>query len=428
MKMKPKPVRDQVIVITGATSGIGLATARMAANRGARLVLAARSEDALRQLADEINAAHPYHGQHGTRSARASVRINDASDDIPRGAEILDVGRSESSGMSFAGGSAETDAEAAGSSRGGRAISVVADVSNRADVQRIAETAIASFGGFDTWINNAAVAIYGRLEQVAIEDQRRLFEVDYWGTVYGSLAAVRHFRDCFKDHKGTGTLINIGSVLSDRAIPLQGTYSAAKHAVKAFTDSLRMELEEKGFPICVTLVKPTSIDTPYTHHAKNYMDQEPSLPPPVYAPEVVARTILHCAEHPKRDVYVGGGAKMIELAGRYAPRLTDRYMERALFRQQQKDRPSPKRDAHNLNSPIDDLQERGDYEGHVAESSLYTEASLHPVTTLLTVLGAGLAVGAIWKMVQHRSGESEHFAPDRFEEATVSLSRFESDF
>jgi NAD(P)-dependent dehydrogenase (short-subunit alcohol dehydrogenase family) len=126
------------------------------------------------------------------------------------------------------------------------------------------------------------VSFYGRLTEVALEDMRQLFEVNFWGMVYGARAALPRLRG------SGGALINIGSIVSDRAIPLQGAYSASKHAVKGFTDALRVELEEEGAPISVTLIKPSSIDTPYFQHAKNYMEVEPKPPAPVYAPEVVS--------------------------------------------------------------------------------------------------------------------------------------------
>src|SRR6266704_1952330 len=140
--------------------------------------------------------------------------------------------------------------------------------------------------------------------------------------IHGSPVAARHLRE-----RGGGAIINLGSIVSDRAIPLQGMYSASKHAVKGYTDALRMELEEEGAPIAVTLVKPAGINTPFPRHAKNYMEREATLPPPVYAPEVVARTILYCCEHPTRDIIVGGAGKGVVAAGHYAPRLTDRIME-----------------------------------------------------------------------------------------------------
>ena len=119
----------------------------------------------------------------------------------------------------------------------------------------------------------------------------RLFEINFWGTVYGSLIAAEHLK------RRGGALINVGSVASDLALPIQGMYSASKHAVRGFTDALRMELEEAGAPVSVTLIKPTSINTPLPQHARNDTDREPKLPPPVYEPEEVAMAILHAAQH-----------------------------------------------------------------------------------------------------------------------------------
>jgi short-subunit dehydrogenase len=330
MGIQLKKLNEQTIVITGASSGIGLVTARMAAKLGARLVLAARSAEALAQLTDEIIGS------------------------------------------------------------GGDAIHVVADVGHEGDVRRIADTAIRHFGGFDTWVNNAGVSIYGKLLEIPLEDQRRLFDTNFWGVVHGSLAAARHLRG-----RG-GAIINVGSTLSDRAIPIQGTYSASKHAVKGFTDALRMELEADDAPISVTLIKPGAIDTPYPHHAKNYMETEPTVPPPVYAPEVVAHAILYCAEHPERDVFAGGGGKAISMTEKYAPRLTDRVMEWTMTHMQKSDEPPRPLEDNGLDKAAGELKERGGGHAYVAESSLYTKASLHPVVTTALLLGAGLAIGALW--------------------------------
>src|SRR5690606_23064918 len=133
----------------------------------------------------------------------------------------------------------------------------------------------------------------------------------YWGMVHGSLVAAKHFRE----HGTSGALINIGSALSDRAIPLQGHYSASKHAVKGFTDALRMELEKEGLPVSVTLVKPNATNTPYVQHAANHLETAPALPQPSYAPEVVAQAILHAAAHPQRDVTVGAKDGVAALLG-----------------------------------------------------------------------------------------------------------------
>jgi hypothetical protein len=166
-------------------------------------------------------------------------------------------------------------------------------------------------------------------------------------------------------------------------------YCASKHAVKGFTDALRMELEAQGAPLHVTLVKPAAIDTPYKQHAKNYLDVEPENPAPVYAPETVAETILFCAENPVRDVFVGAGGKVLSAMGEYAPRLTDVYMERVMIDAQKTEKKANRRAKESLYRSADSsLTERGGYEGHVAGSSLYTKASLHPVAT-----GAAIAVG-----------------------------------
>jgi short-subunit dehydrogenase len=327
MTYKQKPLKKQVIVLTGATSGIGLTTARMARERGAQLMLVARNEAALNELAREINDG------------------------------------------------------------GGKAATFTADVADEAQLQRAADAAIKEFGHFDTWVNNAGVSIYGKLEEVESEDSRRLFETNFWGLVNGSLIAVKHFRV-----SGGGTLINIGSTLSDRAIPVQGMYCASKLAVKGFTDALRMELEADGAPVIVTLVKPSAIDTPYKDHAKNYLGVKPENPPPIYAPETVAETILYCAENPVRDVFVGGGGKAISAMGTYAPRMTDRLMENTMIDMQRTDELVRFNAKEGLYRSADDsLRERGGYEGHVAESSIYTKASLHPLAVGAIALGVGAA-------------------------------------
>ena len=347
MNFKLKKLQDQVIVITGASSGIGLVTARMAAKRGARLVLNSRNEEALRNLSDEINMS------------------------------------------------------------GGKATYVVGDVGKFEDVQNIGRHALHTFGGFDTWVNNAGGSIYGRVLDQPLEDHRRLFETNYWGVVHGTMVACEHLR------QHGGALINIGSVLSDRAIPLQGTYCASKHAVKGYTEALRMELEEEGAPISVTLIKPSAIDTPYIQHAKNLLPTEPLNPSPVYAPETVADAILHCAEHPERDVHVGGAGKFLSKLGQLAPRLTDKLMEATMFDMEKADQPRLPKRQDSLHLPSVDGDERHGYPGHVAESSIFTKASLHPVLTTTLFVGAGLALAAWW-----RSRWSTNGGPIRVRSAT----------
>jgi len=264
-----KPLKDQVIVLTGASSGIGLATALAAAKQGARMVLAARSEETLRQVVDRITAA------------------------------------------------------------GGHASYVVCDVAERRDLERLAEFAIDMYGRIDTWINNAGVSIYGALSEVTEEDSRRLFDVNFWGVVNGSLVALPHLR------ASSGALINLGSEVSEAVVPLQGMYSASKHAVKGFTDALRVEIEQvERAPVSITLIQPTAVDTPYPQHAKNYMAKEPKLPSPQIDPERVAQAILRAATRHMRDVTVGVMAKLNIAISRVLPTLGDRLAALYATRQQ----------------------------------------------------------------------------------------------
>jgi short-subunit dehydrogenase len=338
MNAKHKNLSDQVMVITGASSGIGLVTARLAAKRGTRLVLNARNEDALRRVCDEIRQS------------------------------------------------------------GGEAYYVAGDVGHYEDVQKLAQEAIRRFGGFDTWVNNAGVTIYGPVLDQSLEDQRRLFETNYWGVVHGSRVACAHLRG-----RG-GALINVGSVLSDVAIPIQGTYCATKHAVKGYTDALRLELEAEGAPVSVTLIKPSAIDTPYVQHAKNLLPSEPQHPAPVYAPETVAEAILHCAEYPERDLYVGGAGKVLSEAGHHVPRLVDKVMESMMIKQQHSERPKPADRPDSLHGPSTDGEERGRYPGHVAKSSVYTKAAVHPLITGSVIAGLGLAAFAAWRVFSDQGG------------------------
>src|SRR6478736_3858076 len=250
-----KKVKDQIIVITGASSGIGLATAQLAARKGAKVLLVSRNEEELQRICDEIKA------------------------------------------------------------QGGKATYVVADVADSDEMKRVAETAIRDFGGFDTWINNAGVAVYGKLDRIHMDTKRRVFDVNFWGVVNGCRAAAPHLRE-----RG-GAIINLGSVVSKHSLPNQGIYAISKYAVAEYTDALRGELQEEGAPISLTLIKPGTIDTPYVLHARNPRLNPNASLPPVYAPEVAARAILRCAEYPVNDVFVGGAARVFSLLEALLPRF-----------------------------------------------------------------------------------------------------------
>ena len=324
--MRPalKPLSAQTLVITGATSGIGLATARMAAQRGAKLLLISRNEQALRALCEELKA------------------------------------------------------------RGGVADFAAADVADLEALRAAAAKADTLYGGFDTWINNAGVSIYGTIDETPVEDQKRLFDTNYWGVVNGSRIAVQHL----KARADGGVLINLGSVLADQAIPTQGVYSASKHAVKGFTNALRMELRSEAPGVAVTLIKPSAIDTPYREHARNYTGHAAKNPPPLYAAPLVAEAILYAAEHATREITVGGGGRMLALFGQHLPVLAEPLFAWAipLLSRASGDAPAAGEDA--LHKPGRDLRERTPYLG-VRQTSLYTTAQMNPRFTAAVLFGLG---------------------------------------
>lgn len=335
MKPKLKPIEEQVMVITGASSGIGLATARLAAEKGAMVVLSSRNEDDLRQAVKEIE------------------------------------------------------------DQGGHADCIVADVGFDDDVQKIADFAIHKFGRVDTWVNNAGASVYGKLVDIPMAEKRRLFDTNFWGVVHGCKAAVRLMRE-----KG-GAIINIGSEASEHPLPLQGIYAASKHAEKAYTDALRMELEKDGIPISVTLVKPAAINTPFTEHADSRMEAQPELPPPVYSPELVARTIITCAQKPVPSIYVGGSAFMFANMSKFFPRLSERLSE-MMFIDKQKATQPKRRDEGLMKVPQHEGRTHGDSPYPEHQTSLYTNVALHPAAAAAVAAGVGVAALAGVRGLQNR--------------------------
>jgi short-subunit dehydrogenase len=289
-------------VITGASSGIGLATALSAAKQGAKVVLAARSHRTLAATVDSIQGA------------------------------------------------------------GGQATAVVADVSQREDVERIAETALSTFGRVDTWVSNAGVSVYGRLEEIKEHDARRIFDVNFWGVVHGALVALPLLR------RNGGALISVGSEVSEAVAPLQGIYSASKHAVKGYVDALRIELLEAGEEqISITLIQPTAVDTPFAQHARNYLEEEPKLPSPKIDPEDVAKAIIKAAQHGERDVKVGGTAVLKTTLAKLAPSVSDR-MATKVVAQQKADEPP-----RNPEGTLYEAGESGHTRGSVAREESAAE-------------------------------------------------------
>jgi len=331
--MKLKPLDQQTIVITGGSSGIGLATARLAAERGANVAIIARSAD-------------------GLEAAAAPIRA-----------------------------------------QGWRCDTIRADVGSREDVSAAIEEVLARHGGFDTFVSNAGVGVYALLEELSDTDHRQLFRTNYWGTVHCATEALPHLKA-----RG-GALIVTGSIASEMPSPVLSAYTASKHAVKGYVDSLRLELMHEKAPVSVSLIQPSGTNTPFVDKALNQMGARAMIPPPVYSPDLVAEAILHAATRRTRDMIVGGGGRAMTLLAKALPGLADRVFHHAFFSTAiDKDKPPQTNGAAGLHS--------GGGEGKVygvlpmRRTSLYTLARTNPLAALA---GAAVAAGVIGTAFRRRS-------------------------
>jgi len=328
-----KPLKEQVVVITGASSGIGRETALQFADKGASVVLAARNEEALGEVAGQVRE------------------------------------------------------------RGGQALVVVTDVALWAQVARLASEAALRFGRIDTWVNNAGISEYATFEDIPVSEMERIIQVNLLGTMYGVKAALPVLK-----RQGAGTIINVGSGLGVRSIPLQGTYCTSKHGVKGFTEALRMELAHDHPNIHATLILPAAINTPFYDNARSRMGVRPKAMPPIYEAGAVAEAIVFAACHPRRDVYVGSASKSLAVLESVAPALTDRVMARTLFQMQKKwDEPGDNA-PDNMDAPVPGAGKvAGVYGKQSRSASAYTQIfGLHPSRArLLGALALGAAAWAV---------------------------------
>lgn len=295
-----RPIKDQVIVITGGSSGIGRAAALKATQAGARVVIAARNVEALGDVTRQIDAA------------------------------------------------------------GGVAMAVPTDVADNAAVEALAEQTVRRFGRIDTWVNDAGTAVYGEFLDIAPDEFRQVIAVDLLGTVHGCRAALRRMRDLADG----GAVVNIASEAGVRGVPLLTAYCAAKFGVDGFSEALRTEIEHNGWPVHLTVIRPASIDTPFFHHARSKMGVEPKPFPPVYDPDIAADAILFAATHAVRDLPVGGASAAFGLAETVAPGLLDAALARTGYRLQRSDRPRPLGEPDDLFAPVPGPGAiRGGYDG-----------------------------------------------------------------
>ena len=284
----------EVVVVTGASAGVGRATAREFARRGARIGLIARGADGL--------------------------------------------------------AAAKRDVEALG----GEALVCVADVADHRQVEAAANAVEQHLGPIDVWINNAMVTIVSPVKELAPDEFKHATEVTYLGTVYGTLAALARMLP-----RDRGSIVQVGSALAYRAIPLQAPYCASKFAIRGFTDSLRSELLHDKSNVHLTMVQMPALNTPQFEWCKTRMPRQPQPVPPIYQPEVAARAIVWAAHHRRREIWVGTSALKAILANKIAPGLLDRYLAATGYESQETDQPVQSDRADNFLSPLP-----GDYGAH----------------------------------------------------------------
>ncbi len=326
----------QVVVVTGASGGIGRAVARAYGARGARVALLARGEVGLAAAAEDVRTA------------------------------------------------------------GGTAITIPTDVADPEAVEAAAARAEEVLGPIDIWVNVAFTSVFSPLDKITPEEFRRVTEVSYLGYVYATMAALRRMKP--RDH---GAIVQVGSALAYRGIPLQSAYCGAKHAIQGFNESLRCELLHDKSGVSVTMVQMPAVNTPQFSWVLSRLPRHAQPVPPIYQPEVAARAVLYAADHPRRREYwVGGTTAGTLLANAVAPGLLDRYLARTGYDSQQTDQPKDPDQPVNLWEPADgadgrDFGAHGTFDSTSTSRSLQLWASQHHgavAVGLAAALSAGVGV------------------------------------
>lgn len=273
---------------------------------------------------------------------------------------------------------------------GGVAVAITADVADFAQVQAIADKAIEVYGRLDTWVHLAATGVLATFDQITPEEFQRVIDVTLMGQVYGAMAALPHLK-----REGRGALIHISSMEGRRSVPLQSPYSAAKHGVEGFVESLRVELQHEKIPISVTSIKPAVINTPYYNHVRTKLGVKPTGIPPYYDPKLVADAILHVAEHPTRDYIVGDVGRVLDVLQRLSPGLVDLLLLLIAFPAQRTPEPKSEDAPDNLFEPMAGYDRvQGDF-GHLTIPSLSDWIMLNPAVAIAgTVLGVAALLAA----------------------------------
>jgi NAD(P)-dependent dehydrogenase (short-subunit alcohol dehydrogenase family) len=329
-------LRDKVVVVTGGTAGVGRATVRAFADRGAKVAVLARGDDALEATREELTA---------------------------RGAEVL---------------------------------TVACDVARARDVEAAAGAVEDTLGPIDVWVNNAMVGIFDEFLEVKPRDFERATAVVYLGCVNGTRAALVRMVP-----RDAGTIVQVGSALAFRAIPLQSAYCGAKHAIEGFTESVRCELLHRGTRVRIAQVHLPALNTPQFHWVRTHLDRHPQPVPPIYQPEVAARAIVWAAQHPRRQLYVGASTALTVWANRVVPGLLDRYLAKTGYDSQQASWPIEAGRADNLHQPVGgDQGAHGEFDERAHDRSWQLWFTTHRVEVasgILALVGAAAVARAMAK-------------------------------
>jgi NAD(P)-dependent dehydrogenase (short-subunit alcohol dehydrogenase family) len=306
-----RPLAEQVIVVSGASSGIGRAVARAAGARGAKVVVSARNAEALEHAVGEIEAA------------------------------------------------------------GGEGLAVPGEATSEADAENVCARAVERFGRIDTFVASVMVTVYAEVEQLEPEELRRVLDVNFLGRAYAYRAALPRLK------ASRGTFIDVNSGLAYRGIPLQAAYCASKAAARTYFESARVELEKQRAGVDLCLILPGGINTPQFDHARQKLGRQPQPVPPIYQPEVVAAAILHCAEHPQRELPVTWGAQKLLWGQKLSPRGGDLVLLRNGWSGQSTGAPKPLDAPDNLWETIPgDPGAHGRFDDRAKSSSAWTAARL----------------------------------------------------
>jgi len=328
--MPKRPIHEQVVLVTGASAGLGRAIARLAALRGARVVAVARGGDALDATVAELNGL------------------------------------------------------------GGEAVGVQADVASLDACTRAVEEAIDRFGRIDTCCANAMVTVYQEARDLEPDELRRVLDVNFFGAVHAYWAALPHLKE------SAGTFVHVSSALAYRGIPLQAAYCSSKAAGRAFFESARVEHAKHGIPVDISLVLPGAINTPQFDTARQYLGKQPQPVPPIYEPEPFAEAVLHCFEHPVRELPVGWGAQKLLWGQKLSPRAADQVLLRTGWQGQHTGEDKPVGSPDNLFAPLPgDRGARGRFSGQARNTTFWTSVRLRRLLVGAAVAGVGLATMGI---------------------------------